>query len=278
MKRLFPAVALLIASAVHAQDLNVPAKVEAKVGVDSIIFINKITAKDVQFKVYGEGKFELSREPVDDPSVILFKFKPLTPAKYTLVIAGALGDKLAVRECVITAGGVEPVPVPSPAPDGEVLKRVDKLAAKIDALDATVRTLSGQMAALESRVLALETKKLPDPPVSVLLKKLQAAWAMTPESEKPLLGKVRAYFRQMAVLVNDSKLKTVGDLKIAMEEVRKSPLVLGDEGNLRFVMAVLGKDMDGVLPHNTGVALDAALRSRYAETFAEYDRVLGGLQ
>lgn len=269
-----------------AQDFNLPAKIEAKVGAENIVFINKITAKDIQYKVYSENKFEITREPLDDPTVILFKFKPLTPGKYTLVVAGALGDKTFVRDCIISAGGgtgpVDPPPTdPLESVRGDLsklLKAVGRIGEQQDQLASKMTGLESRLLALDARVSVLETKKIPDPPVGVLAKKVQHAWTLTPTNEKAFIGKARAFFSQMAILVNDPKLKTVGDLKEAMEVVRKSPLVLGDDGKLQLIMNVLGVDMDGMLPHNTGVVLDAALRARYSATFSEYAVMLGGLQ
>jgi hypothetical protein len=106
---------LLPVRSANCQTIAIPDKIEAKTGRLATITI-KHDCKDIRWVVVPEGDIDQFREYEADPALIRLRFMPYKDGTYTLVVAGALGDKETIKTCVITAKGGQP-PVPPVPPD-----------------------------------------------------------------------------------------------------------------------------------------------------------------
>jgi hypothetical protein len=104
-----------IAAPLCGQDITLPEKLDAKTNRLGVIEI-KSTAKDLAYIVVPSADIDLFREYTSDPAVIRLRFLPYRDGDFSLVVAGALADKVSQKVCVITSSGAVPPP-PPPSPD-----------------------------------------------------------------------------------------------------------------------------------------------------------------
>ena len=116
-----PAFALLallwFAAASSAQSITMPDAKDAKTNRMACVEITT-TCKDVNLAGDGADTPDIYvfREFDPDPTIIRLRFVPYKDGVYSLIVAGALGDKIAERTCTITAAGRPPGPNPPPPP------------------------------------------------------------------------------------------------------------------------------------------------------------------
>jgi hypothetical protein len=115
-----------------------------------------------------------------------------------------------------------------------------------------------------------------DPPVPAdpLTALLQAALAKEAPTDKLLLPKLAALYRQSAQLSKDTTITTADALHATMKTARLT--LVGDA--LPNVRAVVTAELDKVLPTTVGAALDAPTRAACAAAFTRIAAALEGIK
>lgn len=111
MKKVF-LLSFFLAWPVYGQEIDLPEKAEAKTNrLNSVVI--KSTIKSIKW-IFSPNTVEVFREYDSDPEVIRLRFMPNKDGQYTLICAGASGDKVSLAVCVITSISSNSPPVPKP--------------------------------------------------------------------------------------------------------------------------------------------------------------------
>lgn len=124
--------ALLVASAARAQEpaIDLPKALEVEAG-DAVEI--KSNCKQLTWAVVPPGGLVLFREYDPDAAKVILRVLPKSRGPFTLVVCGALGDRVKMATCVLTLKG-EPLPgPPGPGPQPVPPPPADPLAQKLQA-------------------------------------------------------------------------------------------------------------------------------------------------
>jgi hypothetical protein len=261
----------------HAQEpkqtvgpsIEMPATMAGKVGRAAVIDI-KTTAKDLAWEVIAPpgAEFEAFRE-YSDAATFRLRVTTYGEGAYYLIVAGALGDKVIERKCVITVG--ESVGPQEATVSATAFKKLQKDVA---AQGADIAAMAATLNQLVDAVNALSKKPPPvDPPTPLDPFTASVAKAFSNETDpnrREQMAALAKLFRDSPAIVQDMSLKTSGDVLVRMHEKEKKEV--GDD-KLKLVRDAIRIELNWALGADL-LPLTTKARTTIATTFARVEAAI----